>query len=952
MTADDGDGRDQPTEEFFDSNLSFDPRRPERGQGRSQDEPTEADSPRREQRIVGLSKGDTLGSYELIEWIGEGAYGVVWRAWDAKLKRDVAVKFLLSGAESRDSLARFRQEQEILAQLRHPNLATVFDFGVTDAGQPYFVMELVQGVSLTAFCDREKLDLRRRLELFILVCEAVQYAHSNNIAHRDLKPANILVEFGPGGSPRPVVIDFGLARSMSQRIANRGHDTLTGFMLGTLEYMSPEQILPRGTAIDNLSDVYALGVILYELLTGFAPFDFRQLKREDNLNEIQRIVSDVDPPTPSSRLSTIAVSNTELAERIARSRRAQVRTLEGALADELQWIPLKALKKDRGERYPTANALAEDVRRYLGGAPIQAAPDSTLYRARKFVRRNRAGVAVASTMIVAIGSIAAIIVNGRLEAASMDVERERMRAQEARADALESRERLLALQRESLLEILHPILREELSDASKSESTDRRIAAVKSAAERWRQFCDRPDPEPTDAESRAELVSDLHSLGETALRIARLSRSARTSQAGGGNDDERTRWMAAAEGAKARILTLAPGSPHAGALTISLQRSEIDGLYSQGSHAEVLGRGELILEIAPEVIARQTDPERRQRLEAEVGRLRTTMADALSKRVDELASELASTDGNAARYETLLGRIRADRAREFALRTAEVERRRRNLEDPARATAADRHDLMIALERLSNWYSSPSRAFLHTDPDERAIAREREIALDAEYRERYLAAKSDERSDLEDAEFASWSVREAEAELHLAQQAGAADQIVASGTGLQDAISREVDLCIEQMWRNSGDMRVHERLAVIQGRFLHPETKLDTTWKAQVSKRIADLVVAPARAARAERRLPPLLAAAVRVLRLGSMSRSASLIGAEDAQAARALAEACVQEANAVIAELARGARPSSRLAEAVGVEMALVTKLGEQHGIEGARANQDALKALSSKPK
>ena len=952
MLTHDEDDRDRPTEEFFDSSLSFVPQPPGGGGGAAPTEGFGHGAPLGGGGIVGLAKGDKLGPFELIEHVGQGSFGVVWRAWDSKLKRDVAVKFLLVGSDSSESVSRFRQEQEILAQLKHPNLATVFDFGTTVAGQPYFVMEFVHGVPLTAFCDREKLDLRRRLELFVLVCEAVQYAHSNNIAHRDLKPANILVEFGPSGAPRPVVIDFGLARSMSQRIANRGHDTLTGFMLGTLEYMSPEQILPRGTAIDNLSDVYALGVILYELLAGMAPFDFEQLRREKRVNEIQRIVSDVDPPTPSARLSTIAVANADLAERIARSRRAQIRTLEGTLANELQWIPLKALKKDRVERYPTANAMAEDVRRYLRGSPILAAPDSALYRARKFVRRNRAGVAVASTMIVAIGAIAAIIVNGRLEAASMDVEREKMRAQEARTEALEARERLLALQRESLLEILHPILREELSDASKSESTDRRIAAVKSAAERWRQFCDRPDPEPTDAESRAELVSDLHSLGETALRVARLSRSARTSQAGGGNDDERTRWMAVAEGAKARILTLALGSPHAAALTISLQRSEIDGLYSQGNHNEVIGRGELILEIAPEVIARQADPERRHRLEAEVGRLRTTMADALSKRVDELASELASTDGNAARYETLLGRIRADRAREFALRTAEVERRRRNLEDPARATAADRHDLMIALERLSNWYSSPKRAFLYTDPDERAIAREREIALDAEYRERHLAAKSDERSDLEDAEFASWSVREAEAELYLAQQAGEADQIVASGTGLQDAISREVDLCIEQMWRNSGDMRVHERLAVIQGRFLHPKTQLDTAWKAQMSERIAELVVAPARAARAERRLPPLLAAAVRVLRLGSMSRSASLIGAEDAQAARALAGACVQEANAVIEELERGARPSPRLAEAIEAEIQLASKIGVDHDVEGASTLPDALKALSTKPR
>jgi serine/threonine protein kinase len=952
MLTHDEDDRDRPTEDFFDSSLSFVPQPPGGGGGGAATEDVGHGSPLRGGHIVGLAKGDKLGPYELIECVGQGSYGVVWRAWDSKLKRDVAVKFLVGGADSSSKTSRFRQEQEILAQLRHPNVATVFDFGATVAGQHYFVMEFVHGTSLTAFCDREKLDLRRRLELFVLVCEAVQYAHSNNIAHRDLKPANILVEFGPSGAPRPVVIDFGLARSMSQRIANRGHDTLTEHMVGTLNYMSPEQILPRGTAIDNLSDVYALGVILYELLTGIAPFDFEKLHRERRVDEIQRIVSDVEPPTPSARLSTIAVANADLAERIARSRRAQIRTLEGALANELQWIPLKALKKDRVERYPTANAMAEDVRRYLRGSPILAAPDSALYRARKFVRRNRAGVAVASTLVVAIGVIAAILVDNRLAAASMEVAREKGRTEAARAEALESRERLLASQRESLLEILATLLRDEQSDAVDSASTERLVATAQLAAELWRRFCDRPAPDTSDVKSRAELESDLLIFGEAALRAARHSRSGRTSQTGGGDEEARVRWLAAAEGARARILTLAPESPAAEFLTISLQRSAIDLLYAEGKYDEVVGRGELILAIAPQAIARQTDPERRHRLEADIGRLRTTMADALWKRNGDSKLKLQTLGEEDPGREMIVGRIRADRSREGELRSVEVERRRLIVEDPARVSAADRHDLMIALERLSSWYSDSSVAFLFTNPADLAIAREREIALDAEYRERYFATKAEDRSDLENAEFAAWSVREADTGLTLAQRDEELDGIAASKKVLQDAVSRDIDLCIELMWRNSGDARNHERLVVLQCRFLHPKFELDPIWTAQVSERIASLVVAPARAAWAERRLPAPLAAAVRTLRLGSMSRSVLITPADDAQAAKLAADACVQEARGVLAELERGARPSRRLAEAIEVEIQLASKIGVEHAVEGAGTLPDDLKALTAKPR
>lgn len=942
MIEDDPTDREAPTEDYNSSNFS------ELDGSGSPGSSVGNDSRRVEPPIGDIHAGDVYGSYELIERVGEGAYGVVWRAWDSKLKRHVALKFLLACADSRENLSRFRQEQEILAQLKHPNLATVFDSGVSATGRPFFAMEFVKGATLTSFCDGEKLDLRRRLELFVLICDAVQFAHSNNIAHRDLKPANILVEFGPDRTPRPVVIDFGVARSMVEGLVGRDHHTRTYTPMGTLEYMSPEQVLPRGTAVDNLSDVYALGVILYELLVGFAPFDFSKQRKEKDLREIQRVVSDVDPPTPSSRLSTIAVVDGELGEKIARARRVQLSALQGVLADELQWIPLKAIKKERMERYQTASALAEDVRRFLDGSPIQAAPDSALYRTRKFVRRNRAGVAIVSAVALGLGAGTVGHVRGELAAGELEVRKMQSQVDSARQRELESRKNLLALQRASLLEILAPLLSEEIERATDSGSTLRIVEARTDAAEAWARFCDRPDPAPDDRESIGELVSDLRVLGEAAIGAARWANSARINATGGGDPAKRARWMSVAEGAQARILRFAPHSPEAEYLAALLARSEIDALYSQGKYDEVVGIGSVLLGTAAQVLARQTDPEWRRVLESELGRVRTTVADSLSKRTKAMLRKSAETAGVAAESSDVANAIAADRRRELELRQYEVERRRRICDDPMLVSSQARHDLMIAIDRLAWWYADPDCAALFDDAGEAEIAREREIALDSEYRERFLRTSASERSDQERVEFAAWCVRDADS---MVFRPGTPEQHAARKAALQDAIDHEVGLCIQLVWGNPGDARVPERLAAIQAGYLGDAANLDPQWVERCTMRIANMIVIPAEAATAERRMSPAIALSMRILRLGSWVRRARIAAATNADESMRMAESAVIEARALLAEvsLASGVSKSSR--RSLAVEVRLASALGHELGVQFAAELAAELEAHATPP-
>jgi serine/threonine protein kinase/tetratricopeptide (TPR) repeat protein len=353
----------------------------------------------------GDQAGDTIGAYRLVSVLGEGGFGTVWLAERREpFVQRVALKVIKPGMDSRSVLGRFEQERQALAVMNHPNIARVLDGGMTPAGRPYFVMEYVKGQPITAFCDARRLSIRQRLELFVKVCEAIQHAHLKGIIHRDLKPSNILAFDAESQLPSVKVIDFGVAKAMQPATSAHTVFTETGQMIGTPEYMSPEQADPTSAEIDTRSDIYSLGVLLYELLTGVTPFDAREL-RSRAYREVQRYIAETDPPAPSTRLSTIG--DADLRSRIVQARGQTAEGLMHSLRRELEWIPLMAMRKEPQNRYQSATDLARDVRNYLDGRALVAAPESTGYRIRKFVRRHRVGVAttaaVATALIVGLG---------------------------------------------------------------------------------------------------------------------------------------------------------------------------------------------------------------------------------------------------------------------------------------------------------------------------------------------------------------------------------------------------------------------------------------------------------------------------------------------------------------------------------------------------------------------
>src|SRR5512138_2072448 len=332
--------------------------------------------------------GDSIGRYKLLEKIGEGGFGVVYRAEQREpVRRQIAVKVIKLGMDTRSIVARFEAERQALALMDHPGIARVFDGGATATGRPFFVMELVRGVRITEYCQANQLSLQQRLTLFIQLCHAVQHAHQKGVIHRDLKPSNVLVTV-QDGKPVPKVIDFGVAKAIEEPLTEK--TILTNFhaFIGTPAYTSPEQAEMTGSDVDTRSDIYSLGVLLYELLTGVTPFDAKELT-QSGLDGMRRTIKEVEPPKPSTRLSRVVAGSS-------------ANPLTILVDRDLDWIVMKCLEKDRTRRYETARELAADLQRYLDQEPVLARPQSTAYRLHKALRRHRAAFAAAAAILIVV----------------------------------------------------------------------------------------------------------------------------------------------------------------------------------------------------------------------------------------------------------------------------------------------------------------------------------------------------------------------------------------------------------------------------------------------------------------------------------------------------------------------------------------------------------------------
>ncbi|MFO0844027.1 MAG: serine/threonine-protein kinase [Gemmataceae bacterium] len=388
-----------------------------------------------------------VGRYTLVEPIGEGGMGEVWVAKQTEpVKRKVALKLVKPGMDSRAMVQRFEQERQALALMDHPNIARVLDGGLTEDHRPYFVMELVNGLPLTRFCDEAKLGIRARLELFVPICQAVQHAHSKGVVHRDLKPSNILVTL-IDGKPVPRIIDFGVAKALSGKLTDAPLSTLFGAVVGTLEYMAPEQAGYSGADVDTRADVYSLGVILYELLTGLRPFDNTRLRRAA-FDELIRMIREEEPSKPSKRLSGDKGSPS-----LAALRQTEPGRLAKLLRGELDWVVMKCLEKQRDRRYETASGLARDVQRYLADEPVEARPPSAGYRLGKFLRRNKGPVLAAGLLVFAlIGSAFGLIQSEKRQQVAVlwqQAEQERDAARLARGEAESARDSEAKARREA-----------------------------------------------------------------------------------------------------------------------------------------------------------------------------------------------------------------------------------------------------------------------------------------------------------------------------------------------------------------------------------------------------------------------------------------------------------------------------------------------------------------------